>query len=47
MQLYSGKLSRGKQTVTDRFLYINDFGYCEEQTNIPLYRKNGRIYLLH
>lgn len=43
MHLYSGKLSRGKQAVTDRFLYINDFGYCEEQTNIPLYRKNGRI----
>ncbi|MBE6674846.1 MAG: AraC family transcriptional regulator [Ruminococcaceae bacterium] len=42
MHLYSGKLSGGKQTITDRFIYINDFGFCENQSNIPLYRQNGR-----
>ncbi|MBQ4510081.1 MAG: helix-turn-helix transcriptional regulator [Clostridia bacterium] len=42
MHFYSGKLSGGKQTKTDRFIYINDFGYCEDHTNVPLYRKNGR-----
>ena len=42
MHFYSGKLSGGKQTETDRFIYINDFGYCENHTNVPLYRKNGR-----
>ena len=42
MHFYSGKLSGGKQTETDRFIYINDFGYCEDHTHVPLYRKSGR-----
>ncbi|MBO5338729.1 MAG: helix-turn-helix transcriptional regulator [Clostridia bacterium] len=42
MHLYSGKLSNGKQTITDRFIYINDFGFCEDQSNVPLCREDGR-----
>lgn len=42
MHFYSGKLSGGKQAAIDRFVYINDFGYCLNQSNVPLYRENGR-----
>ena len=30
MYFYSGKLSHGIHTETDRFIFVNDFGYCEE-----------------
>lgn len=42
MYFYSGKLSGGKCTKTDRFIFINDFGYCQDYTKMYTYRENGR-----
>lgn len=42
MYFYSGKLSCGKHTETDRFIFINDFGYCEDYSKMHTYRENGR-----
>ena len=42
MYFYSGKLSYGKHTETDRFVYINDFGYCQDYSKMFTYRENGR-----
>lgn len=49
---YSGKSSGEKHTETDRFIYINDFGYCADHTRLSIRRKNGRpdyqlIYVTH
>ena len=43
MYFYSGKLSYGKHTETDRFIYVNDFGYCEDYSKMFTYRENGRL----
>lgn len=40
---YSGKLSGENHIESDRFMYINDFGYCEDHTNMSICRKNGRL----
>ena len=42
MYFYSGKLSYGKHTETDRFIFINDFGYCKDYSKMFTYRENGR-----
>lgn len=42
MYFYSGKSSYGKHTETDRFIFVNDFGYCEDYTKMFTYRENGR-----
>ena len=42
MYFYSGKLSCGKYTETDRFIFVNDFGYCEDYDKMFTYRENGR-----
>ena len=39
---YSGKSSGEKHTKTDRFIYINDFGYCADHSKLSICRKNGR-----
>lgn len=39
---YSGKSSGEKHTETDRFIYINDFGYCADHSRLSIRRKNGR-----
>ena len=39
---YSGKASDEKHTETDRFIYINDFGYCADHSRLSIRRKNGR-----
>lgn len=39
---YSGKSSGEKHTETDRFIYINDFGYCKDHSRLSINRKNGR-----
>lgn len=39
---YSGKASNEKHTDTDRFLYINDFGYCADHSKMSIRRKKGR-----
>lgn len=49
---YSGKSSGEKHTETDRFIYINDFGYCADHSRLSIRRKNGRldyqlIYVTH
>ena len=41
MYFYSGKLSYGKHTETDRFIFINDFGYCKDYSKMFTYRENG------
>ena len=43
MFFYSGKSSGGKHTETDRFIFINDFGYNEDYTKTITCRKNGRL----
>ena len=40
---YSGKLRGENHTETDRFIYINDFGYCQDHSNLSICRKNGRL----
>lgn len=40
---YSGKSSNEKHTETDRFLYINDFGYCKDHAKMSIRRKEGRL----
>lgn len=40
---YSGKSNKEKHTETDRFLYINDFGYCKDHSKLSIRRKNGRL----
>ena len=52
MYFYSGKLSLGKCVETDRFIFVNDFGYCENYSKMFTYRENGRpdyqlIYVKH
>ena len=52
MYFYSGKLSCGRYTETDRFIFVNDFGYCEDYDKMFTYRENGRqdyqlIYVKH
>lgn len=42
MYFYSGKLSHGKHTETDRFIFVNDFGYCKDYSKMFTYRENGR-----
>ena len=42
MYFYSGKLSLGVHTETDRFIYVNDFGYCKDYSKMFTYRENGR-----
>ena len=42
MYFYSGKLSYGKHTETDRFIFVNDFGYCKDYSKMFTYRENGR-----
>ena len=42
MYFYSGKLSYGVQTETDRFIFVNDFGYCKDYSKMSTYRENGR-----
>lgn len=42
MYFYSGKLSHGRHTETDRFIFVNDFGYCKDYSKMFTYRKNGR-----
>lgn len=39
---YSGKASGEKHTETDRFIYVNDFGYCLNHSRLSICRKNGR-----
>ena len=39
---YSGKASNEKHTDTDRFLYINDFGYCADHSKMSIRRNKGR-----
>lgn len=39
---YSGKSSNEKHTETDRFIYINDFGYCADHSRLSIRRENGR-----
>lgn len=39
---YSGKSSGEKHTETDRFIYINDFGYCADHSRLSIRRKSGR-----
>ena len=39
---YSGKSSGEKHTETDRFIYINDFGYCADHSKLSIRRKSGR-----
>ena len=39
---YSGKSSGEKHTKTDRFIYLNDFGYCADHSNLSICRKKGR-----
>jgi len=43
MYFYSGKLSYGKHTETDRFIFVNDFGYCEDYSRMYTCRENGRL----
>ena len=43
MYFYSGKLSCGRYTDTDRFIFVNDFGYCEDYDKMFTYRENGRL----
>lgn len=40
---YSGKLSGGKHTETDRFIFVNDFGYCKDYSKMHTFRENGRL----
>ena len=52
MYFYSGKLSLGKCAQTDRFIFVNDFGYCQDYSTMSTYRENGRadyqlIYVKH
>ena len=52
MYFYSGKLSHGIHTETDRFIFVNDFGYCEEYDKMFTLRDKGRqdyqlIYVKH
>ena len=42
MYFYSAKLSGGIHTETDRFIFINDFGYNEDYSTMVTCRKNGR-----
>lgn len=42
MYFYSAKLSGGVHTETDRFIFINDFGYNEDYSKMVTFRKNGR-----
>ncbi len=39
---YSGKSNGENHTDTDRFIYINDFGYCADHSKLSIRRKNGR-----
>ena len=39
---YSGKSNGEKHTETDRFIYINDFGYCADHSKLSIRRKSGR-----
>ena len=39
---YSGKANGENHTDTDRFIYINDFGYCADHSKLSIRRKNGR-----
>ena len=39
---YSGKANGENHTDTDRFIYINDFGYCADHSRLSIHRKNGR-----
>lgn len=43
MYFYSGKTSGGKHNPTDRFIFVNDFGYNEDYCNMMTYRKKGRL----
>jgi len=43
MYFYSGKLNGGKYTETDNFIFVNDFGYCEDYSKMFTYRENGRL----
>lgn len=43
MYFYSGKLSGGKCTETDRFIFVNDFGYCKDYDKMFTLRDNGRL----
>lgn len=43
MYFYSGKLSLGKYTDTDNFIFVNDFGYCEDYSKLFTYRESGRL----
>ena len=42
MYFYSGKLSFGECAETDRFIFVNDFGYCRDYSKMFTYRENGR-----
>ena len=43
MYFYSGKSSGGKYTETDSFIFVNDFGYCQDYSKMFTYRENGRL----
>ncbi len=43
MYFYSGKLSCGRYTQIDRFIFVNDFGYCENYSKMYTHRENGRL----
>ena len=43
MYFYSAKAVWENDVVSDRFIYINDFGYCEDFLDVATERKNGRL----
>lgn len=42
MYFYSGKLSYGRHTETDRFIFVNDFGYCKDYSTRILHKAYNR-----
>lgn len=47
MNFYSAKLSAGVHTETDRFVFINDFGYCKDYTKMSTCRIRPDYQLIY
>lgn len=47
MYFYSGKLSYGRHTETNRFIFVNDFGYCEDYTKMYTCRERPDYQLIY